>query len=201
MKHRLYRQEALEVIARKIISQYDPCLLNAPAPIPVESIMEKVYGLTIELQYIRNDGRILGETIFADCMIPIYERESGYQLIPATAGTVIIDASLVHKRSDGRYRYTLAHELAHWVIDRDYFTQIGETAAMTKKAAKSSDTDAAIERQATRLGSYILMPKGMVKIAYYHNRNCGNVIATISELFGVSAQAMEIRLNETGLLA
>ena len=73
MSYRIYRNEALEVIARGIISKYDPSLLIEPAPIPVESIMEKVYGLTIEYQYIRKNGRILGETIFEDCMIPIYD--------------------------------------------------------------------------------------------------------------------------------
>ena len=202
MSVHIYRNEALEAIARKVITKYDPGLLHAPAPIPVEKIIEKVYRLTIEFQYIRNNGRILGETIFEDCMIPIYERENGegYKLVPAKAGTVIIDASLIHNRGDGRFRYTCGHELAHWVIDKEYFTQIGETAAMTQKAVRSSEADTAIERQADRLACRILMPKGTVKMAFHKNRNSGKVIADLAELFGVSRQAMEIRLDEMGLL-
>jgi Zn-dependent peptidase ImmA (M78 family) len=197
-----YRKDALEAIARKVISQYDPCLLHAPSPIPVESIIEQVYGLTMEFQFIRSNGRVLGETVFETAMVPIYERENGggYKLIPVKAGTVIIDASLIHNRGDGRFRFTCAHELAHWVLHKEFYTQRGETAAMTS-VVRSSETDAAIERQADRLGCYLLMPKGAVKMAFYNtNGSAGNKIAALAELFGVSRQAMQIRLEEMRLL-
>lgn len=203
--------EALETIARSIISQYDPALLTLPSLIPVENIMEKVYGLSLEYQYIRNNGRILGETVFVDAMIPIYEfRDSeGYTLIPVKAGTVIIDASLLHKRSNGRLRFTCAHELAHWIVDKNYFTQLGETAAMTSKTAatisrtinRSSESDAIVERQANRLASRILMPKCTLKAAFHNVRDtASDVSAYLAGLYGVSKQAMNIRLNEIGLL-
>jgi len=196
-----YPKATLESIARHIISQYDGSLLAAPAPIPVESIMEKVYGLKMDFQFIRNNGRVLGETVFEDMAVPIYERENqeGYKLIPVTAGTVIIDASLINNRGDGRFRYTCAHELAHWVIHKGFYTQSGETAAMTK-TVKSSESDKTIERQADRLGSYLLMPKGVVKMAFYRNRNDRNITDTLAMLFGVSRKAMEIRLEEMRLL-
>lgn len=192
--------ETLEVIARKIITAYDPSLLHTPSFIPVESILERAYGLTLEFQYIRKNGRILGETVFEDAQVPIYEHKNkeGYKLIPVKAGTVIIDASLVNQRSTGRFRYTCAHELAHWVIDKDYFTQLGLTAAMTK-AVRSSETDIAVERQADRLACRILMPRVMVKRAFQVNRN-SNAIETLMDLFGVSRQAMKIRLEELNLL-
>ena len=202
MNQPYYRKEALEAIARNIISKYDKTLLDIPTPIPVESIMEKVYELTIEFQFIRNNGRILGETIFEDMLIPIYERENqaGYKLIPVKAGTVIIDASLIENHNDGRFRYTCAHELSHWVGHKGFYTQSGETAAKTI-AMRSSETDKALEWQADRLGSYILMPKGTVKMAFYHNRNNPNVIETLATLFEVSRQAMKIRLEEMRLLS
>jgi Zn-dependent peptidase ImmA (M78 family) len=197
-----YSNEALEAIARNIVSKYDPALLHSPVPIPVETIMEKAYGLTLEFQYIRKNGRILGETVFEDSLIAIYERKNneGYKLVPIQAGTVIIDASLINNRGDGRFRYTCSHELSHWVIDKEYFTQIGESAAMTKKAVRSSEADSLIERQADRLACRILMPKGTVKMAFYRYRTECNVVAALAELFGVSAQAMKIRLTEMGLL-
>lgn len=202
MNPRYYRTETLEAIARRVISHYDVSLPGEPAPIPVETIMEKVYGLTIEFQFIRNNGRVLGETVFEDAMVPIYERmdEAGYKLIPVTAGTVIIDASLISNRNDGRFRYTCAHELAHWVIHKELYTQSGETAAMTE-AARSSETDKAIEWQADRLGSYLLMPKGVVKMAFHQNRTHRSVVDLLAQLFGVPRQAMAIRLNEMRLLS
>ena len=201
MNHRYRSDETLEAIARKIINSYDQSLLHTPSFIPVESILERVYGLTLEFQYIRNNGRILGETVFEDAMIPIYERrdKEGYKLIPVKAGTIIIDASLINQRGDGRFRYTCAHELAHWVIDKNYFTELGLTAAMTK-AVRSSESDAAVERQADRLACRILMPRVMVKRAFHANRN-NNALEALTELFGVSRQAMKIRLEELNLLS
>ena len=198
-----YRNETLEAIARNIITQYDPSLLSEPAPIPVEVMIEKMYGLTLEFQFIRNNGRILGETVFEDTPVPIYERENheGYKLVPVKAGTVIIDASLINCRKDGRFRYTCAHELAHYVIHKSFYMQLGETAAMTR-TVKSSDADAKIERQADRLAGYLLMPKGTVKMAYHRNRHIqSDIVAFLADLFAVSNQAMEIRLKEMGLLA
>ena len=229
MRFNYYNDEALETIARKVISKYDPTLLRKPSPIPVEDIMEKAYGLTLEFQYIRKNGRILGETVFEDAEVPIYEHENneGYKLIPVKAGTVIIDASLLHERSNsGRLRFTCAHELAHWVIDKNYFTQLGETANLsssimdtefadefldyddlqrkdkiTAKVVRSSDTDDAIERQANRMASRILMPKCTLKPAFHQARNnTPNIIGHLATLYGVSKQAMQIRLEEMGLL-
>jgi Zn-dependent peptidase ImmA (M78 family) len=164
--------------------------------------MEDVYKLTIEYQFLRKNGRVLGETVFTDAMIPIYEHENneGYKLVPVKAGTVIIDASLIRNRNDGRFRYTCAHELAHWVLDKEHFQQLGETAAMTKKVVKSSETAAGVERQANRLACYLLMPKGTVKMAFHRIRNRCNVTSALAEQFGVSRQAMDIRLTEMGLL-
>ena len=196
-----YNDNTLESIARTIITRYNPALLRYPAPIPVEEIIEKVYGLTIEFQCIRKNGRVLGETIFEDAMVPIYDRRSGegYKVVAVKAGTIFIDVSLMNKRGNGRYRWTCAHELAHWVEHREYFKQLGETAAMTK-ITRSSEVDRTIERQADRLTNYFLMPKGTVKMAFFRNRTADDISATLAEIFNVSRQAMGIRLKEMGLL-
>ena len=173
------------------------------AAIPVETIIERVYGLTLDFQYIRNNGRVLGETVFETSMIPIYERENGegYKLILVEAGTVIIDASLVNNRGDGRFRYTCAHELAHWVIHKEFFTNLGETAAMTK-LVKSSEADKTIEQRANRLASYLLMPKGTVKSAFYNMcRGNGDIVGSLAEVFCVSKEAMSYRIREMRLLS
>ena len=210
-----YRQdETLESIARNVIARYDPKLLKTPSAIPVEDIIEQTYGLTLEFLHIRKNGIILGETIFEDTFVAIYEpkNKEGYKLIPVKAGTVIIDASLLHKRSYGRFRFTCAHELAHWVIDREYFLQHGESAAamtaetakdMTRKTLRSSDTNAVIERQANRMASRILMPKCTLKTAFYHANGDSTIKdkpSYLAEIYIVSKQAMQIRLVEMGLI-
>ena len=212
MNYNYYHDEALETIARKVISQYNPALLKEPSPIPIEDIMERVYGLTLEYHYLRKNERVLGETVFADVNVPIYEPQNNrYKLIPVKAGTVIIDVRLLQKPNDGRFRFTCAHELAHWVIDRKYFIRIDETAAltsataeeMTKTVAISSNTNALIERQANRMASRLLMPKCTLKPAYHHARSklpsMAAVLTHLADLYEVSKQAMQIRLEEMGL--
>jgi len=237
LNFRLHSDEALEAIARKIIARYDPFLLYKPTVIPIEDIMEKVYGLIIEFLYIRKNGSVLGKTVFEDTEIPIYEHRNGegYKLIPVKAGTVIIDASLLHKSRVGRLRFTLAHELAHWIIDKNNDADAVETAGLffntmnTEFACELFDYEALhpevrnnklrsdkadiakvvryqesgdiTERQANRLASRILMPKCTLKPAFHNIHNSSrNVIAVLAGVYGVSRQAMNIRLQELALI-
>ncbi len=195
-----YTEQALEAIARNIIKGYDRTLLGQPKAIPIEEIVESIDALVVTYQYIRKNGRILGETVFDDMPVPIYDRErGGYEFIPATRGTIIVDARLLRPGQSGRYRFTLAHELSHWLIHQEIYTGTGENAAMLKKPAKSSEADKAIERQANRLAGYLLMPSGQVKMAYYRAQTSGDPVASLTELFNVSREAMGIRLKELRL--
>lgn len=195
------RPELLEAIARKVIKEYDPRLLIASETvfIPVEDIIEKL-GLHLEFQYIRKNGRILGETVFEDEYIPLYNMNTGkYELVFMERGTIIIDASLLRCRDDGRLRFTCAHELAHWLIHQELYCGADNIAAMKKSISKSSESDKYTERQADMLGSAILLPLGQVKRAFYNacNTNC---VESLAAQFKVSKQAMEIRLKEHRLI-
>ena len=54
MKKAYYREQALERIARDVITAYDPRLYyGSPAAIPIEDIIE-AQGLVLEYQYLRN---------------------------------------------------------------------------------------------------------------------------------------------------
>ena len=195
--HPSYRNTALESIARNVLKAFNSNLLITPQAIPIENIMEQQYGLRFDYQYIRNNGRILGETVFDNALVPIYDKDNGeYTLVPMKGGTVIIDASLIDNKSDGRFMFTCAHELSHWLIHHGHYSGSGQTAAMTD-TVRSSQADKMIERQADRLGCYLLMPSGTVKKAFYQTH--GDKMGELTRLFGVSRQAMEIRLNEMGL--
>ena len=86
MKKAYYREQALERIARDVITAYDPRLYyGSPVAIPIEDIIE-AQGLVLEYQYLRNNGRVLGETIFDDGLTAIYDWENHrYDLLPSRA--------------------------------------------------------------------------------------------------------------------
>ena len=200
MDYRYYRNEALDNIARNAIKSYDASLLSEPSAIPIEDIMEKVYGLVIIYQRIRKTGLVLAETAFDDTFIAVYDDEKKkYIWLPVERGTVVVDASLLDTRGDGRLRFTLAHELAHWIIHKYIYEGTCQTAAKTESALISSESDGAVEWQADKLGSLLLMPAGQVKMAFNRNRSALDSAAVLAKIFDVSKQAMSIRLKELHL--
>ena len=198
---RYLRGDLLEAIARDALKRYDPHLVIGMGVqrVPIEEIIESM-GLTIEYQYIRRNGRILGETVFDDGYIPLYNMEKRkYELFFMPRGTIIIDAHLLEDKTDSRLRFTCAHELAHWLIHQELYSGSGEAAAMVNNISKSSDTDRCIERQADILAGALLMPIGKVKQAFYRTSE-KNGIEILAKEFGVSKESMEIRLREHGLI-
>ena len=195
-----YEEQLLESIARKVIKSFDEALLTgSPHAIPIEDIVEQHFNLPIEYQYIRNNGRVLGQTVFQNSFIPIYDMENKkYTVIYIKGGTIILDMSLLCSKNNGRLRFTCAHELAHWLIHQELYLNSAESAAMIKVSS-----DDHIESQADYLGSALLMPLGQVKKAYYTlhgSETSANIALKLADLFQVSKQAMEIRLRSHNLL-
>lgn len=195
------RPELLEAIARNTLKKYDESLVSGydAKEVPIEEIIESM-GLSLEYQFIRNNGRILGETVFDDAYVPIYNMdEHRYELIFVERGTIILDASLLRCRTRGRHRFTAAHELAHWLIHQELYSGTGDAAAMLKSLSKSSEADRRIELQADMLASALLLPISQVKKAFYRTSGEDRV-SRLAAQFGVSNQAMEIRLRNHHLI-
>ena len=113
-----YTEQTIESIARRVLDTYDERLYRGkPCAIPIEDLIER-HGLTLEFQYLRKNGRILGKTVFDTGLEAVYDMEQGaYTLFPVKAGTILIDASLCEEESStGRLRFTEAHELSHWIL-------------------------------------------------------------------------------------
>ena len=151
-----YRPQALETIARRTLSEYDPMYLNgSPRAVPIETIIEKTFGLRIEYQYLTNDARELGRMIYDSGITTYYNRDiMDYALMRVEGGTMLIEAALLEdEKSYGRLRFTLAHELAHYIIHKQIFSGTGVAAALY-----NNDTDEdATEWQANYLAKAILI--------------------------------------------
>ena len=198
-----YRPQALETIARSLLSEYDLSYLNRePGPVPIETIIEKVCGLCIEYKYLTNDGRELGRMIYDGGITTYFDKDNnGYALMSVQGGTMLIEASLLEKETlYGRLRFTLAHELSHYLLHKRVFSGTGTAAALYNNNA---DEDAT-EWQANYLAQAILMPNGQVKRCFYALRpvcrSKQEYIRQMAEIFGVSKQAMEIRLKNFALI-
>ena len=189
MRTPYYREQALEGIAREVITAYDPNLYyGVPRMIPIEDIIE-AQGITLEYQCLRKTGCVLGETIF---------------VIKVKGGTILIDSSLCREdASTGRLRFTCAHELAHWLLHKRLYSGTGESAAMMTETNIVRTQNSALEMQANLLGSILLMPLPQVKRCFYQlqpGRDRQQLVADMAGIFQVSKQAMRIRLENHHLL-
>jgi len=195
-----YQEQALENIARQVLCSYDSALYyGPPSAVPIEEIIES-HGVSLEYQYLRKNGSILGKTIFDTGLEAVYDMENhAYTLFPVSAGTILIDASLCEEdASTGRLRFTCAHELAHWVLHKKLYTGTGESAALLASSSESN-----MEVQANMLGSAILMPIAQIKRCFYQlrrGRKDRQLIDDMADVFQVSRQAMRIRLANHHLL-
>lgn len=91
-----------------------------------------------------------------------------------------------------RKRFTLAHELAHYILHGDLFTEIVDN-TMYRHDAQLMTMSAVEERHANQLAANILMP--MPKIREYRARGHHDP-RELAQIFGVSEQAMRIHIGQ-----
>jgi Zn-dependent peptidase ImmA (M78 family) len=93
----------------------------------------------------------------------------------ASRREIVIDQSLDPDEkpgTEGRYRYTLAHEAAHWWLHRPYLIENGDQPSMIERSARpavvcrSSQSKQRIEWQADFFASCLLMPRNSVLAAW-----------------------------------
>ena len=160
-------------------------------PVPVEDIAENHYRLHIELHgdLAAELGRT-GETI------------SGF-LVPETR-VIGVDAHEA-SRAPGRKRFTVAHEVGHWVIHcalgvsppREPVLCRARTLQEDPQQNNTEDSPVAgmldypaPELEANQFAAAMLMPAPLVRA----ERAAAGDVAGLAERFGVSTWAMERRL-------
>ena len=175
-------------------------------------------GLTVTYEtFAEKDFDKIG--FLSDGKTPLLVRRNGQVvsfLFPL--GTIVLDVSLHADKESGRCRFTIAHEIAHFMIDQHRpAAQYHRTFDAEKKysVAEMNELFNIVENQADRLAAAILMPRFTVDRAlddFYKGKRIPvygqNIIApkedkAISRMaaqIGVSYSAMLIRLRQFGLL-
>jgi hypothetical protein len=220
MKVRFLSREEIEFAAISTVFAYERQFEKiTDPPIPVEEILE--CHLELDLRF----EDLVGSHSAPDALgaIWMHQRE------------VKIDASLdptVFPQKEGRYCFTVGHEIGHWQLHRYLFLadanqfslfDVTQEPSIVCRAGQSKDP---IEWQADTFSSYLLMPKRMVIRAWEQvygshrpyfaaremtslSERCSSakgwppsveVARKMAGKFKVSAQAMQIRLVELGLL-
>ncbi len=93
--------------------------------------------------------------------------------------------------SETRKRFTIAHEIAHYVLHRD---KIGD-GVLDNALYRSETLGERIEQQANRYAAAILMPRHQVQAAWAKGNHTAQALAAA---FQVSPAVAEIRMRELG---
>ena len=138
-------------------------------PVPVESIAEDLLGLRIE------------EGDLGEC--------SG-MLIPSER-LIVVNASeaMSGDTPTRRHRFTIAHELGHWICHAKGAAKPAPTYCRSQDL--SQDADRALEREANVFGAELLMPEAAVREAW---AAIAGIRRSVAARFEVSALAARWRL-------
>jgi Zn-dependent peptidase ImmA (M78 family) len=151
--------------AHSLRARYHEHFSAAELPVPIEAIAEDLLGLYVEESEIDCSG----------LLIPSERR-------------IVLNAT----EPPVRRRFTLAHELGHWVCQ----VLEGHTAPVYCRVADlAPDADRTLEREANVFAAELLMPEPAVKASW------SGSIDACAVAFGVSDEAMHWRLYNLALVS
>lgn len=160
----MYNNQVLEQIAQNILNSFG---INGPS-VDISTIAKKL-GLNVY------------SSSFTD------ESISGFIKYENSDKNIYVSNS----QPIVRQRFTIAHELAHYILHRDLLDKEGGSPLYRGGAYNQ------VEAQADRLAAALLMPENLVK--HFHNEY-KNDIAFMARIFNVSESAMYNRYRDLGLI-
>ncbi|MGK2955854.1 MAG: ImmA/IrrE family metallo-endopeptidase [Solirubrobacterales bacterium] len=152
-------------------------------PIPVDDIVDSVYGLRV---------RVVDDMSLAPGCPDISGTLSG--LLLTGIGEIWVNGDEA-KQWDGRRRFTIGHELGHYVMHQvtrpTVYCRVAEIEDDGPRPAKPLP-----EAEADAFSAALLMPAELVTA---HHETLGTDIDALCEAFGCSQKAMNYRLQSLSL--
>lgn len=148
-------------------------------PVPVEAIADTCFGLLV--RDVEDMTSAPGAPVL----------EAGHSLsglLLASRGEIWVNATEAREWPPRR-RFTISHELGHWVLHRS-----GQTALFCREAAFADEPKPALpvpEEEANAFAAALLMPAHLIQAAYREDRN----FERLCRLFDASGAAMGRRLH------
>lgn len=209
----------LEELGEGLIRHYLECshVYKAIKCIDIEGLANFL-GLTVVYRsFAEEDHDKIGFLSDGKTMLKIWDNQKIVSFL-FPFGTIVLDTVLHQDRESGRCRFTIAHEIAHYVISRHnpapQFHRIYDPErdyTLKELAARMN----VAENQADRLAAIFLMPPFTVDQALTDFNHGSRIkvygqnvyaaeerkaIGKMAAQIGVSFSALQIRLRELGLL-
>ena len=210
------RKHDIRTIADRVVGAYKERahITSDIFTVNIESLAEYLGFEVIKIKF-GEDSDLLGFTAFRYQRTIVADDQGNEIPLYLSTKSIVVNESL-KESCIGRYNFTTAHEVAHQVINKAYGLNYQQKYRMTphyyyRKRNAVCDAD---EVLANQLASFILMPDkpirtifrkafGMSRIERISpdtNREHYHCFVSIAKLFGVSKEALKIRLQQMGLL-
>lgn len=216
----LSRQQ-LEQIAEGVIQHYKQAfvperhLCYSVDPTELASLL----GYTVDYQYLTQDGSILGETASNKMWITVYDSDKTEMLYELDDRILLIEKRLLlNPRNIGRKNFTIAHELAHQIINRRFPECYGVNCRVFCDYRRSEKSRKKVvdwrEWQADALAAALLLPPDAVCDAMFmyglgekmkvlsrkYSQKKYEFFCEMADFLQVSRTALAYRMEQLGLL-
>ena len=214
-------KEQIEQIGEEFVRQYKQVLVPEKhlcySVDPTE--LASLLGYAIDYQYLTIDGSILGKTASTKMWITVFAADKTEVLYELDDRTILIEKRLLFSpRNAGRKNFTIAHELAHQILNRR-FQGIGYEEKRVfcdhrRSLKPKSDVTDWREWQADVLAASLLLPADAIKDAMFlfglgekmtvlsrkYSRHKYDCFCDMAEYLQVSRTALAYRMERLGLL-
>lgn len=209
--------EKVEEIAAELFKYYKETLNVNQDVLYIEPlVLAEMLGYEVILLEFGEDSDVLGLTVFRDMDVTLVDMYGKDHRLHLTNKSIVVNKSL-REVCFGRYKFTIAHELAHHIIDErfnaEYLVKYRKLPhfVMDSPQVLPVSYDEVI---ANRLAAAILIPIDILKNSfknvfgetYIESVNGGlerekyQMLKSMAKLFGVSTESLIIRLKTTGML-
>ncbi len=181
-------QEAIEMRAAEVLAGIPSYVWDGESlPVPVEDIVDSVYGLHV------SDVEDMSAAPGCPALEPGHSLSG---LLLASRGEIWVNAEEA-RQWPPRRRFTIGHELGHWVMHRS-----GQQSLFCRKVtvdpeeAKPADTRPPLpitEEEANMFAAALLMPAELMR---HHYEECGGEFEEMCRRFDSSGAAMGRRLHQ-----
>lgn len=165
-----------------------------------KSFIDRIFSNSKNFELPVNINQIIKEEGVELVNYTFDEDISGVLVLNGSQSTIGVNQS----HSEVRKRFTMAHELGHYILHRDQGSSMFMDKVLYRKASNNySPKDGKMEREANFFAANLLMPEAAIHsfidrnhIDFYEDSD----IQDMATEFGVSSSAMTYRLINLGLV-
>lgn len=209
----------LEQIAQPIIEHYKRfCVPQRHLCYNVDTTeLANLLGFKIEYTYLTQDGSILGQTATVPLWTSVIDTTLGEVFYYLDGKTILIEKRLLCNPSAvGRKNFTIAHEIAHLLLNRkspSMYDPQNRHCCFNRKLVKKEISDW-YEWQADTLAAALLLPPDAIESAMFmfglgskmkvlsrkYSQNRYESFCSMAQFLGVSKTTLAYRMEQLGFL-